>query len=62
MEKGYPRRTVNDFPGISQKVDAVFQHKGKWKKLWLLSKISLLLKSTSSGVIIDVIIGVFCKR
>nr|AAC33733.1 matrix metalloproteinase [Gallus gallus] len=28
MEKGYPRRTVNDFPGISQRIDAVFQHKG----------------------------------
>ncbi|NXN54206.1 MMP27 protein, partial [Rynchops niger] len=28
MEKGYPRQTVNDFPGISQKVDAVFQQKG----------------------------------
>lgn len=28
MEKGYPRRTVDDFPGISQRIDAVFQHKG----------------------------------
>ncbi|KFV87418.1 Matrix metalloproteinase-27, partial [Struthio camelus australis] len=28
LEKGYPRRTLDDFPGISQKVDAVFQHKG----------------------------------
>ncbi|NXN07285.1 MMP27 protein, partial [Indicator maculatus] len=28
MEKGYPRQTANDFPGISQKVDAVFQQKG----------------------------------
>lgn len=29
MENGYPRQTVNDFPGISQRVDAVFQQKGK---------------------------------
>ncbi|NXP76088.1 MMP27 protein, partial [Ramphastos sulfuratus] len=28
MEKGYPRQTVKDFPGINQKVDAVFQQKG----------------------------------
>ncbi|KGL80217.1 Matrix metalloproteinase-27, partial [Tinamus guttatus] len=28
IEQGYPRRTVDDFPGINQKVDAVFQHKG----------------------------------
>ncbi|PKU41796.1 matrix metalloproteinase-27-like [Limosa lapponica baueri] len=28
MEKGYPRQTANDFPGINQKVDAVFQQKG----------------------------------
>ncbi|NXO03044.1 MMP27 protein, partial [Rhinopomastus cyanomelas] len=28
LEKGYPRRTAEDFPGISQKVDAVFQQKG----------------------------------
>uniref|UniRef100_A0A8C3XZR6 Matrix metallopeptidase 27 n=1 Tax=Catharus ustulatus TaxID=91951 RepID=A0A8C3XZR6_CATUS len=28
MEKGYPRLTVDEFPGISQRVDAVFQQKG----------------------------------
>ncbi|XP_071411226.1 matrix metalloproteinase-27-like isoform X1 [Pithys albifrons albifrons] len=28
MEKGYPRLTANDFPGISQRIDAVFQQKG----------------------------------
>ncbi|NXH17421.1 MMP27 protein, partial [Bucco capensis] len=28
MEKGYPKETARDFPGINQKVDAVFQHKG----------------------------------
>ncbi|NXU80222.1 MMP27 protein, partial [Oreotrochilus melanogaster] len=28
MEKGYPRHTVDGFPGISQKVDAVFQQEG----------------------------------
>ncbi|XP_071590539.1 matrix metalloproteinase-27-like isoform X3 [Heliangelus exortis] len=28
MEKGYPRHTADGFPGISQKVDAVFQQEG----------------------------------
>ncbi|KAF1590222.1 Matrix metalloproteinase-27, partial [Eudyptes moseleyi] len=28
MEKGYPRQTIDDFPGINQKVDAVFQQRG----------------------------------
>uniref|UniRef100_A0A7M4FBP3 Matrix metallopeptidase 27 n=1 Tax=Crocodylus porosus TaxID=8502 RepID=A0A7M4FBP3_CROPO len=28
MERGYPRRIVDDFPGVGSKVDAVFQYKG----------------------------------
>ena len=60
MEKGYPRQTSDDFPGISQKVDAVFQQKGKWNDL--LSKTGLLLNNITSGVIMNVIIAVSCKR
>lgn len=46
MEKGYPRPTVNEFPGISQRVDAVFQQKGKRNKVF--SKIGLVLKIINS--------------
>lgn len=60
MEKGYPRQTIDDFPGINQKVDAVFQQRGKWNEL--LSKIGLLVKNISSGVMMNVIIAVSCKR
>uniref|UniRef100_A0A8D0GH08 Matrix metallopeptidase 27 n=1 Tax=Sphenodon punctatus TaxID=8508 RepID=A0A8D0GH08_SPHPU len=28
MDKDYPKQTADDFPGIGQKVDAVFQHNG----------------------------------
>lgn len=60
MEKSYPRQTVDDFPGISQKVDAVFQQKGKLNEL--LSKISFLVKNITSGVMMNIIIAVSCKR
>lgn len=60
MEKSYPRQTVDDFPGISQKVDAVFQQKGKLNEL--LSKISFLVKNITSGVTMNIIIAVSCKR
>lgn len=60
MEKGYPRLTVDEFPGISQRVDAVFQQKGKLNEL--LSKISLVLKILSSEIMLDVIIAASCKR
>lgn len=59
MEKGYPRLTVDEFPGISQRVDAVFQHKGKLNEL--LSKISLVLKILSSEIMM-IIIAASCKR
>lgn len=51
MEKGYPRLTANGFPGISQRVDAVFQQKGKLNKL--LSKISLVPNILSSEIMIN---------
>lgn len=60
MEKGYPRLTVDEFPGISQRVDAVFQQKGKWNKL--LCKISLVLKIISSETMMNVIIAASWKR
>lgn len=60
MEKGYPRLTIDEFPGISQRVDAVFQQKGKWNKL--LCKISLVLKIISSETMMNVIIAASWKR
>lgn len=59
MEKGYPRLTADEFPGISQRVDAVFQQKGKLNKL--LSKISLVPNILSSEMMINVITSASCK-
>lgn len=30
MDAGYPKMIKEDFPGIGNKVDAVFQKGGKW--------------------------------
>lgn len=30
MDAGYPKMIADDFPGIGNKVDAVFQKDGKW--------------------------------
>lgn len=30
MDAGYPKMIAEDFPGIGNKVDAVFQKDGKW--------------------------------
>lgn len=35
MDRGYPRKTRKDFPGIGPKVDAAFQRNGEDKQSFL---------------------------
>lgn len=45
MDPGYPRLTAEDFPGIDDKVDDVFQKGGEYKYIF---SILLSIKSNSS--------------
>ncbi|XP_053166843.1 matrix metalloproteinase-27-like isoform X2 [Hemicordylus capensis] len=56
MDKNYPRKVREDFPGIGKKVDAVFQRNGffyffhgskQWEFDWNAKKVTRVMKSNS---------------
>ena len=42
MDEGYPRAVAQDFPGIGNKVDAVFQSRGKWTEKYFLRFVTIV--------------------